>query len=117
MGFSQATSAQVTAVIPDETSGTTVNYGDTGRPLVDIAAPVTDRISDNTFTDFNVTEEGLDFDNRFVDARKITSEVTGSFRSLIGGDIEILEQGEHLAERVEKGLKYIDQNLLLIEEG
>lgn len=59
--------------VPDGLSDTTVSYDDTGWALVDIAAPVSDGISHNTFTDFNVTEAGLDFDNRFVGARTIIS--------------------------------------------
>jgi len=94
--MAQQAFAQISMVVPDGASDTTVTYEDTGRALVDIATPVTDGISHNTFTDFNVTEAGLDFDNRFAGARTIISEVTGSSRSLIEGDIEILGQRAHL---------------------
>ena len=96
VSFAQPVFAQVSMAIPDGFSDTTVTYDDSGRALVDIATPVSDGISHNTFTEFNVTEAGLDFDNRFAGARTIISEVTGSTRSLIEGDIEILGQRAHL---------------------
>lgn len=97
LSLGQNALAQVGMAVPDGVSDTTVTYDDnTGRALVDIASPVTDGISHNSFTDFNVTEAGLDFDNRFAGARTIISEVTGSSRSLIEGDIEILGQRAHL---------------------
>jgi len=96
LGLSQAAYGQDVSAVPDGDTNTTVTYDATGRALVDIANPVSDGISHNTFTLFNVTEAGLDFDNRFAGARTIISEVTGSERSLIEGDIEILGQRAHL---------------------
>lgn len=95
-GLSQGAYAQAVSAVPDGATDTTVTYDNSGRALVDIANPVSDGISHNTFTRFNVTEAGLDFDNRFAGARTIISEVTGSERSLIEGDIEILGQRAHL---------------------
>lgn len=92
----KVTAQTAPSIIPDGQSDTNVTYDDAGHALVDIAAPVSDGISHNTFTRFNVTEAGLDFDNRIVGARTIISEVTGGERSLIEGDIEILGQHAHL---------------------
>jgi len=96
LGLSQAAYGQVVSVIPDGESDTIVTFDESGRALVDVATPVSDGISHNTFTRFDVSEAGLDFDNRFAGARTIISEVTGSERSLIEGDIEVLGQRAHL---------------------
>jgi len=76
VSFAHPAFAQVDVVTPDGASDTTVTFDEDGRALVDIARPVSDGISHNTFTDFNVTEAGLDFDNRFAGARTIISVTT-----------------------------------------
>lgn len=83
-------------VTPDTQTNTTVTTDASGHVTVNIAPANDDRISHNTFTRFNVPKAGLDFDNRFAGARTIISEVTGSERSLIEGNVEILGQRAHL---------------------
>lgn len=78
LAFTSPVAAQTASnIVPDNQTHTSVSYDDTGRALVDIAAPVSDGISHNTFTRFNVTSVGYDFDNRFAGARTIISEVDG----------------------------------------
>jgi len=85
--------AQVT---PDGQTATTSTTAADGHITVDIAPIVADRVSYNTYTDFNVSEAGLDFDNRVVGARTIVNEVTGSNPSSIMGDVEVLGQRAHV---------------------
>jgi filamentous hemagglutinin family protein len=83
-------------VIADGQTATTVTTSTDGHVTVDIAPIVADRVSYNTYTDFNVSEAGLDFDNRIVGARTIVNEVTGSNPSSIMGDVEVLGQRAHV---------------------
>ena len=82
--------AQAAFVVVDGTTDTDVTVAEDGSVLVDIASTTNDGVSINRFERFNVPEAGLAFDNRFVVARTILSEVTGSDPSLIEGAVEVL---------------------------
>lgn len=83
-------SAQIAPVIIDGTTDTNVTIEGDGRVLVDIAPSDSDSVSLNRFEAFNVPEAGVALDNRFVAARTILNEVTGSDPSLIQGAVEVL---------------------------
>lgn len=81
--------AQVAPVV-DGSTATIVTVQPDDHVVVDIAAPVSDGVSVNRFDSFDVSSAGLSFDNRFVAARTILSEVTGNQASLIGGRVGVL---------------------------
>lgn len=88
--------AQGDSVIPDGVTDTSATIDASGHVTVNIADPVSDGISHNTYESFNVSAAGVDLDNRFVGARTILNEVTGADPSLIEGKIEVLGQRAHV---------------------
>ncbi|MGB0908299.1 MAG: filamentous hemagglutinin N-terminal domain-containing protein [Maricaulaceae bacterium] len=92
-GIALPANAQVTA---DGTTATHVFTDTDGHVRVEIAPIVANRVSYNRYTNFNVSEAGLDFDNRLVNARTIVNEVTGADPSRIQGAIEVLGQRAHV---------------------
>lgn len=83
-------------VIPDGGTATTTTVSSSGHVTVHIAPKNADKVSYNTYDDFNVPEEGLSFDNFVTSARTIVNEVTGTDLSLIQGDVEVLGQRAHV---------------------
>lgn len=83
-------------VVVDGQTNTSVTTDTAGHIVVDIAPIIADRVSYNSYSDFNVSAAGLDFDNRIVGARTIVNEVTGSNPSFIQGDVEVLGQRAHI---------------------
>jgi len=77
-------------VVPDGSTATSVSYDAAGKGLVDIAAPDTSGISTNSYSTFDVTASGLEFENRIHGARTILNQVSGASSSTLGGPIEIL---------------------------
>lgn len=83
-------------VLPDGTTSTSVVVNANGSVTVGIAPTGSDGVSLNRYTDFNVSESGVQLDNRTEAARTIVNEVTGTSRTDISGPVEVLGQRAHV---------------------
>jgi filamentous hemagglutinin family protein len=76
-------------IVPDGATPTRVSIGAGGREIVDLA-PAVGGVSHNSYTAFNVSAAGAALNNVGINARTIVNQVTGTGRSLIEGNIEVL---------------------------
>ncbi len=83
-------------VIPDGGTATTVQTAGNGLVTVNIAPVVSDGISHNTYTQFDVLASGVDLNNLTVNARTILNEVTSANPSLIQGQLRVLGPRAHV---------------------
>ncbi|GMQ99701.1 MAG: hypothetical protein BMS9Abin18_0526 [Zetaproteobacteria bacterium] len=83
-------------VIPDGGTATTVQTAGNGLVTVNIAPVISDGISHNTYTQFDVLAPGVDLNNLTVNARTILNEVTSANPSLIQGQLRVLGPRAHV---------------------
>ncbi|GAB7539996.1 hypothetical protein BGC_62210 [Burkholderia sp. 3C] len=76
-------------IVPDGATQTGVAIGAGGRQIVNLA-PAVAGVSQNTYTSFNVSTAGASLNNVGINARTIVNQVTGTDRSLIEGNIDVL---------------------------
>lgn len=76
-------------IVPDGATSTSVSVGAGGREIVNLA-PAVGGVSHNSYTSFNVSAAGASLNNVGINARTIVNQVTGTARSLIEGNIEVL---------------------------
>ena len=83
-------------IIADGSTDTSITIDSAGREVIDIAPANTSRISHNRYTQFNVDQKGVLFNNRLAAARTIINEVTGINASEINGDIRVQGTRAHI---------------------
>jgi len=93
MGFGATARA---GVVADGGTSTTVQTAGNGHVTVNIAPVVSDGISHNTYTQFDVLAPGVDLNNLTVNARTILNEVTSANPSLIQGQLRVLGPRAHV---------------------
>ncbi|MGS1048109.1 filamentous hemagglutinin N-terminal domain-containing protein [Burkholderia glumae] len=81
--------AAAAGIVPDGGTQTSVSAGAGGRQIVNIA-PAVAGVSQNTYSSFNVSTAGASLNNVGINARTIVNQVTGTDRSLIEGNIDVL---------------------------
>ena len=84
------------SVVVDGQTDTDVYLGDAGQTIVTVADANSDGLSYNTYSRFDVSQSGLELDNRISAARTIINEVTSTNPSLIEGHVEVLGQRAHV---------------------
>lgn len=83
-------------VAPDGGTATTVATAASGKVTVGIAPVVSDGISHNTYTQFNVAAPGVDLNNVGVGARTILNQVTGADPSRLQGQLAVIGAPAHV---------------------
>lgn len=81
--------AAAAGIVPDGATQTSVTAGAGGRQIVNIA-PAVAGVSQNTYSSFNVSAAGASLNNVGINARTIVNQVTGTDRSLIEGNLDVL---------------------------
>lgn len=76
-------------IVSDGGTATSVSTAANGRQTVNIA-PAVSGVSQNSFSQFNVSQAGASLNNVGVNARNIVNQVTSTNPSLIQGDITVL---------------------------
>lgn len=101
----QSASCQAPAIIPDGKTPTQVSVQENGRSVVNIAQPVRDGVSYNSYSQFSVDRFGADINNREAAARLIINEVNGTLPSVVEGDIAILGPRANFILANENGIR------------
>jgi filamentous hemagglutinin family protein len=83
-----ANSADAAGIVPDGATATSVSTAANGRQTVTLA-PAVYGVSQNTYSNFNVTNAGATLNNTGINARTIVNQVTSTNPSLIQGDITV----------------------------
>lgn len=83
-----ANSADAAGIVPDGATATSVSTAANGRQTVTLA-PAVYGVSQNTYSNFNVTSAGATLNNTGINARTIVNQVTSTNPSLIQGDITV----------------------------
>ncbi|PFH10112.1 filamentous hemagglutinin family protein [Collimonas sp. PA-H2] len=76
-------------IVSDGGTATTISTAANGRQTVNIA-PAVSGVSQNSYSQFNVSQAGASLNNVGVNARNIVNQVTSTNPSLIQGDITVL---------------------------
>ncbi|MDR0247289.1 MAG: filamentous hemagglutinin N-terminal domain-containing protein [Burkholderiales bacterium] len=92
-------------IVPDGKTPTQVHIQETGRSAINIAPPVRDGVSYNSYSQFSVDRFGVDFNNHETAARLIINEINGHLPSVIEGDIAVLGRRANFILANENGIK------------